>query len=368
VRLMMVTSDLRIGGAEVLAARLARALVARGAEIVVAPVRRGGVLAEQFAAGGACVAPPLSRWRFDPLAPRRAAGLIRDRRIEAVLVVNTLRNGLPFALGGAAWSGLDPATLCWCHSHYRSDTRVARRLERYRRWGWLDAVVCISRNQRRELTDAGLRRRGVALIRNGVELARFSTAMPAALDVPPGRKLVVQVANVAPPKDHATLLAAAGALAARRDDFHLALVGRGTDSPALARAADRAGLAGRVSLLGERDNVLGILAAADVFALASRAEAFPLSVLEAMAARRAVVVTDLPAYDEFFEHGREGLKTPPGDPQALAGAIERLLDDESLRAALGQAAQRRAARYAESRMTDGFERLLAAALRRKRRR
>jgi len=132
----------------------------------------------------------------------------------------------------------------------------------------------------------------------------------------------------------------------------------------MARTVRRAGLDGALTLAGHRDDVPGILAAADAFVLSSRSESFGLAVVEAMAAGLPVVVSDLPAFRELLADGREGLKVPPGDPEALAGAIARVLDDAALRKALAAAGRRRARRFGHARMVRRFERLLQTVCRR----
>src|SRR5262249_53727092 len=87
-----------------------------------------------------------------------------------------------------------------------------------------------------------------------------------------------------------------------------------------------------------------VLHAADVFTLPStdRSEAFGIAQLEAMACAKAVVSSDLPTgIQAVNRHGVTGLLVPPGDPNALAGALTSLLDDAKLRAELGRAARER---------------------------
>jgi glycosyltransferase involved in cell wall biosynthesis len=161
-----------------------------------------------------------------------------------------------------------------------------------------------------------------------------------------------------PDKDFQTLLGAARLLADRRDDFQLALVGRGTEGAELASAICEAGVDHVVATLGPRRDVPAILAAADVFVLSSKRETFGLAPLEAMAAGVPVVASDLPALDDLFTDGREGLKVPPGDPEALAAALARLLDDIALARRLGGAGRERAKRFGTEPMVRRFERLL----------
>jgi len=83
-----------------------------------------------------------------------------------------------------------------------------------------------------------------------------------------------------------------------------------------------------------------------------------IGTLEAMAAGVPVVTSDLPALADLFTDGSEGVKVPPGDAEALAGALGRLLDDAALRKRLGEAGRERAKRFGTEPMVRRFERLL----------
>jgi glycogen(starch) synthase len=131
------------------------------------------------------------------------------------------------------------------------------------------------------------------------------------------------------------------------------LVMLGSDSgPSRARMSDalrrHAGPhADRLHLLGHQppERLFPALAAADVVALPSRWESFPIAALEAMALRRPLVVTRGIGFDEFFEDERDGLTVPARDPSALAAALLRLLSDDALRWHCGERAGETAERY-----------------------
>jgi glycosyltransferase involved in cell wall biosynthesis len=143
------------------------------------------------------------------------------------------------------------------------------------------------------------------------------------------------------------LLAAVATLAPRFPLLRLAIGGEGELARVAARAA-ALGIAERVELLGwmdpERRNAE--LARAAVFCLPSHAEGLPMALLEAMAAGRPVVASAVGAIPEVLCDGVDGLLVPARDVAALAAALARLLDDDPLRARLGEAARAKvAARY-----------------------
>ena len=131
------------------------------------------------------------------------------------------------------------------------------------------------------------------------------------------------------------------------------LVMLGSDSgPSRARMSDvlrrHAGpYADRLHLPGHQppERLFPALAAADVVALPSRWESFPIAALEAMALQRPLVVTRGIGFDEFFEDGRDGLTVASRDPSALAAALLRLISDDDLRRDCGERAGQTAERY-----------------------
>jgi glycosyltransferase involved in cell wall biosynthesis len=139
---------------------------------------------------------------------------------------------------------------------------------------------------------------------------------------------------------------------------HLMVAGRGTQDQSLKQMASDLGIRDRIGFCGEvsASRLRVLLNAADVFVLPSidRCETFGIGQLEAMACSKPVVSTDLPTgIRSVNRHGITGLVVPPGDPEALAGALNCLLSDNRLRLQLGEAARHRVEQeFSADRMTS----------------
>jgi glycosyltransferase involved in cell wall biosynthesis len=183
----------------------------------------------------------------------------------------------------------------------------------------------------------------IEVVHNAVEVERFGGEAPPGLREElgaSGRPLVFTSARLNDQKGHPVLLEAAAAL----PDAVFALAGEGPERGRLEGLAERLGVSERVRFLGRREDVPQLLAACDVFALPSLYEGTSLAVLEAMAARRAVVSSAIGGTDELIENGYTGLLVPPGDSGALALALRRLLGDAALREQLAAAGRDRVER------------------------
>lgn len=222
---------------------------------------------------------------------------------------------------------------CWYAARDPAARRAMQALER--------GLLRASRRQRMIFVADAVRRDGEAALGplpgrtvwNGVP-----DRAPVPARVRP-RTRFLTAARFAPQKDFATLLRAFEAAAG---DTELVVAGEGTDTAAfaemVARLAPRRGHA--VRALGHRRDVAELMEAADAFVLASRWEALPLSIIEAMRAARPVIASAVGGAAELVEPGATGLLVPPGDPAALARALDRLRDPVT-RAAMGAAGRLR---------------------------
>ncbi len=144
-------------------------------------------------------------------------------------------------------------------------------------------------------------------------------------------EVVIAVGRHESDKAHLDLIDATALLASTRPDLRLVIAGRrGTTSSQIEEAINRLGLAGRVALLGHRDDVADLVAAADVLASASTREGAAGAVIEAFAIGTPVVSTRLAGLTGVLADARNSLTVPTRRPTEMATALRRLLDDPVL--------------------------------------
>jgi glycosyltransferase involved in cell wall biosynthesis len=178
--------------------------------------------------------------------------------------------------------------------------------------------------------------------------------------------VVGTVCGVRPEKELDTALRALGRLDPLRPGLRFVVVGDGPERGRLERLAGELGVP--AIFLGQRanDEMPDLLAAMDVLVLSSRFEGMPLSVLEWMAAGKAIVATRVGGIPAILKDGDEAVLVPPRDYVILADEVGRLRDDPAERRRLGEAAQRRQReqfRFDQTiaRLEDLYERLHAEA-------
>jgi glycosyltransferase involved in cell wall biosynthesis len=176
---------------------------------------------------------------------------------------------------------------------------------------------------------------------------RFDELEPLADDVAglraelglDGRFVIGDVARFFPTKRQQDLLRAGARLSESIDELAVLLVGGG-DSGQLTALAAEEGMADRTVVLGHREDVAACFGVMDVVVHPSLTEAFSQVLVEAMAARRPVVATNVASAAEIIDDGVTGMLVPARDPRAIATAVQQLYDDSALRTRLGQAARR----------------------------
>jgi glycosyltransferase involved in cell wall biosynthesis len=199
----------------------------------------------------------------------------------------------------------------------------------------MDRLIVVSRAIEQKIREEGRFGAPVSLIYNGVDLQRYNHQQPCCTlhddyRIPETSPIVGVVARLEAEKGHRTLVDAWPLVLAAHPEAWLLIVGEGSERNALEAQAASLGISGRVVFTGRREDVPAVTAALDVAVLPSYREAQGLSVLEAMALSRPVVASNVGGIPEMIDDGVSGLLVPPGDCEALAAAIIRLLSDHPL--------------------------------------
>jgi glycosyltransferase involved in cell wall biosynthesis len=189
----------------------------------------------------------------------------------------------------------------------------------------------------------------VEVVRQGVDAAALAAraagheSVRAELGVADDEVLVVTVANLRRHKGYPDLLAAAAALPDHATAIRIVAAGQGPLAAEMAAEAERLGLGDRFRFLGYRTDVPRLVAAADLFVLASVVEGLPIALVEALALATPVVATAVGEVPSVVDDGVHGLLVPPGRPDRLAAALAELAADPERRRAMAGAAAVRGA-------------------------
>lgn len=387
LRVVQVVDTLALGGAERIVAMLAERLWLRGVDVRVVALRSlsGDPLREPLERAGVPVASLNARGFYDARAWLR---LVRFLRRTSASVVHT---HLLYAdvLGRTAAMAARVPVVSTLHNvpdgfaHHRADRRCLERLTARR---LARRLICVSQSA----ADAFPRewripRERVALVPNAIDLGPWlavregvprpeasaeenGAAAPrssgataprtsgAAAHRPPhdepkehvspheqeNHVSILSVGRLNPQKAFDVLLRAARIVSDTRSDVRFTILGRGERATELVRLRDALGLTDTVTFAGEQNDVPSWMQRADVVVSSSAWEGMPLVVIEAMAAGRPVVVTDVGGSREVVGGDDCGVVVPPSDPGALAQAILELAGDSSRRRAMGAAARTRA--------------------------
>ncbi len=226
-----------------------------------------------------------------------------------------------------------------------------------------DAVTACSRQTMDEAEDffgelLGQRSR---VVYNGIVAGAADHVVPFAYP----RSYMLAIGRHVPQKGFDVLLQAMSRLRARGQACDLILAGDGTEHAALRALAAELHLEDSVVFPGRVDHqkAMSLFAGCTIFVLPSRHEPFGIVNLEAMAHARPIVASRVGGVPEIVSNDENGLLVPPGDADALATALGRLLADEALRQRLGRAGRDRAARFAWPAIADEYREVYAAARR-----
>ncbi len=344
-------------GTAVAIVNLARGIQALGHQVVVVGAPSPG---DEGGAGRNGSPPPgrregetgllLRRIRFNAHLPRRIRregpfDLVVGFDIDGVFWSGTRSRPRPryvLALKGVA---ADEAR--FASGRDRSLLHLQARLERRNARGAARVVVPSGYSGEVAIREYGLAPQRVRVVPESIDLAPWTT-----LDGSPsprvGAPTLLTVARQYPRKDTATLLRALPLVRHRIPGVRLRVLGGGPELPRLRALAEELALGEAVAFEGPipgDEEVRRAYLQAHLFCLPSLQEGFGIVFLEAMAAGLPIVAARAGAVPEVVPHGEVGLLVPPRDPEALADALLRVLEDPVLARGLGEAGRRRVESY-----------------------
>lgn len=364
VRVLWVVKGLGPGGAEHLLAAAARSHDRARFDLTCAYVLpwKDHLVGDLERAGAATVC--LSRRRRDLRWPLRLVRLVRSGEFDVVHVHSPLPGSVARLATRTLRGARRPLLVTTEHNRWethRLPTRVLNRAS----MRWDDEVIAVTDEVRASMKgSAGRRARSV---RHGIDVATVSGAregrdrIRAELGLSPDELVVGTVANFRPQKDYPNLLAAARLLADREVPLRVVAVGQGPQEEEVRALCSELGLDGRVILTGFRADAREVMAACDIFTLASQWEGLPVAIMEALALGLPIVATAVGGMAEELHDGEDALLVAPRDPEALANALERVTGDADLRRHLSGASRRRAQEFDASRAVAVLEEVYARA-------
>lgn len=339
-RVCLLIGQLGLGGTEKQVVLLAEGLRRRGIDVVVLLMFTGGPRESGLRAAGVRVV----RLGFvtnavgGRMVPANAAAFVRLvrhlRRLRPDVLHAFLFHSYVTAAPAARLAGV-PVLIAGRRSlgDFKRGRRILLAVERLATSVTdlllANAYAVAEDTRRHERVPAGK----IKTVYNGLPESAFTPAVPASLET--ADPVVLCVANLKPDKGHRFLLQAVARLRDQGRSCTLALVGDGPERRALEGQAARLEL--DVRFLGTRTDIEALLARAQVVALPSLHEGMSNAVMEAMAAGRPVVATDVGGMGELLR-GR-GVLVPAANADAMAEALGRVLGDPALAAGLGEQAR-----------------------------
>jgi len=230
----------------------------------------------------------------------------------------------------------------------------------------VDRVVAVSGAVADSLIAGGVPFEKIEVVHNAINIERFD---PLSVDGNGVRKelgigendIVIGTAGrLCPEKGVTELLHAANSLIQEKRPIKLIFAGDGPSKSELMKEAKRLSIHDRVIFLGLRKDMERIYAAIDIFVLPSTCrEAFGMALIEAMAMKKPVVATEVGGIPEIVRDGVDGILVSPGDPNAIAAAVARLIDDRDLSGKIAREGQKTVERrFSDKAMGNTFEKML----------
>lgn len=304
--------------------QVARAVAARGVPTLECRTPRGFTLR--------------AAWRIARILRAQRPAAVHPHGYKATILVGAVARamGIPVlaTVHSEAWHAPE------LRRALRVEAAVLRRLS---------GVVAVSAGVAEDLVRRGVARDRILVVPNGIH-------DPAPrLRLGHHRRVAIVLGRLIPSKGVHVVLEAVAGVIARAPDVLLVVAGEGPEEARLRADAARLGIDGRVRFAGHVAGADDVLAAADIFVMASRSEGMPMAVLEAMAHAVPIVATAVGGIPSMVRDGEEAILVPVDAPTAVRDALLRLIEDCALADRLAAAARARfLADFTAAKMADAY--------------
>lgn len=336
MNILQILPELNVGGVETGTVDFAKYLMAQGHKAVV--VSHGGALVEELEKIGCThhILPVHKKNIFSVVSSvKQLKAIIEQEDIDIVHA----RSRVPAWIAFFACRKTKAVLVTTCHGYYTSHFFS-------RPMGWGKRVIAISEVIGRHMVhDFGVPADIVRVIPRSVDLSKFQiTRADKASDAP---KVITMIGRITPLKGHPYFLKAMSLVVRQMPNVKVQIIG---DAPPkkksykdeLVMLTKRLGLSAHVEFLGNRRDIPQLLAHSDCLVLSTvTQEAFGRVILEAQAAGVPVVATKVGGVVEIIDDGKTGLLVMPKDPEGMAKAVIRILQDPHLSARMVEQSQKR---------------------------
>jgi glycosyltransferase involved in cell wall biosynthesis len=208
--------------------------------------------------------------------------------------------------------------------------------------------MAVSQTIKEHLLECGVEENKVSILFNGIDSSIYSPnetrlfeaqELRRELGIPHEHIVIGTLARLVPVKGLSYLIRGFAQAIQHEPNLSLLIIGEGPEREELEKLARELGVIAQVHFTGFRSDIPNCLAAMDIYVNSSLSEGLPISLMEAMAAEKALVVTHVGGMKEMIIHEENGLTIPPKSPESIAQAILQLANNPDLRLALAKAAK-----------------------------
>lgn len=282
--------------------------------------------------------------RFDPAIVKDIYSLIKERNIK---IIRTHQYHANLYGRLAALLAKVPCIVASVHNVYTIDRKLHRRMINRFLARFTDKVVAVSEIVKRDILKYdGLREDKVMVINNGIDTDRFlnldGNVIRVEFSIPSDTPVIGTIGRLTLQKGQKYLVEAVSKIKEKFPSIKLFIVGDGPIKDEIETCVKNLGLNENVIFTGCRRDIPALLAAMDIFVLPSLWEGLPNALLEAMAAGKAIIATDILPVREITNSKKTGILVPAKNSTAIASSIEFLLVNKTFAVTLGNNAQERA--------------------------